>query len=327
MEYNECMGLLARTKEIIFYDFETEGLSPETCLPIQLAAIKVDANTLKVLDTLNIYLNPNRPLEPKITEITGITDEFLLSNGVLEKDAFPKIYEFFGESPTVCGHNIKYFDNKFLTALYNRHGKTIYLKSMDTLLLARQLIPKKEIGSHKLQSVAEFYQIKDLEFHNAFDDTKACLEIFKPLMIESRKKFEKAKKQNLGFPVDFWYYKGYRGQERVYIADSLGNKVYYDNRDKSYGIKDSDIEHYNIEAFEKSITSKYGLYISDLFVRAKQNWIDKYSSIVGKVFSFTNEEELKSKVRYFKNNSLDIVVTDDTIRVVKFSPSRKGKEV
>lgn len=79
-------------QDIVFFDFETTSVNPHTCQPIQLAALIIDGRKLEIRENslFNSYIRPIfeqedceklqlDPLTPKITELTGITEETLLA--------------------------------------------------------------------------------------------------------------------------------------------------------------------------------------------------------------------------------------------------------
>ena len=114
---------------MIVFDLETTGLpkaegSDLDIQPriIEFGAIKLNdeqlynglgsAGTLKEIDRLEFFCNPGHMLDPKITKITGITDEML-------KDEKPfvayykKLCEFFLGEEHIFAHNLP-FDRKIL---------------------------------------------------------------------------------------------------------------------------------------------------------------------------------------------------------------------
>ena len=85
------MQIAIQTNTPVFvFDVETEGLDPVKHHIIQLSALKIDPETFEVLDKINVFINPCRPLSDKVKEITGYTDEFL-ATCPLEVEAFPEI--------------------------------------------------------------------------------------------------------------------------------------------------------------------------------------------------------------------------------------------
>lgn len=251
-------------KEIIVFDTETTGLNKNQDVIIQISAIKFEIDNegnLNKKDILDLYINPDYPLPPKITEITGINDE-LLEDKPLEEEAFKKsIYPFFGENPNIAAHNEK-FDVGFMEELYKRNSKSFNPKyRLDTLEMARDLVDKKESNSFKLCDVAKYYGIDEgVEFHNALGDvsvTAKCIIIF---YNEYRKKDNETnlKKDTIKpkvYSCNYW--EKYK-LKRIYVETDKG-KVFYDIIGKTWNVcKDSvydeneiDFEYIRKQCFEK----------------------------------------------------------------------------
>ena len=113
---------------MIAFDLETTGLPKaegsnldEQPKIIEFGAVKLDDESLKEVDRLEFFVNPNQILEPKITKITGITDDML-------KEAKPfiahykKLCEFFVGEKTLVAHNLP-FDRKILRFELQRADK------------------------------------------------------------------------------------------------------------------------------------------------------------------------------------------------------------
>ncbi len=90
--------------------------------------------------TWHSYINPERSLPEKVTEITGLTEEFL-KDKPLFIDIIDDFLEFVGNSNLVA-HNAE-FDRNFINAeLFRCNKKTIpEHKFIDTLVLAREKFP------------------------------------------------------------------------------------------------------------------------------------------------------------------------------------------
>ncbi|WP_281285192.1 3'-5' exonuclease, partial [Brevibacillus centrosporus] len=71
--------------DITVFDFETTGLNPRNERVIEMAAIRVIKG--QIVSGFHTLVKPGRQLSPKITEITGITDE-MLTDAMDENIAF-----------------------------------------------------------------------------------------------------------------------------------------------------------------------------------------------------------------------------------------------
>lgn len=230
----------------IVFDTETSGLNSDVDRIIEIAATKLSLPDFKTIDKLHLYIRPAFLISEKITEITGITNEMLRSHEY-EEDLFVQICEFFQEEPEVLvAHNAP-FDIRFLTAMYSRNNKELkptYV--LDTLEMAKDLIPKEKTKDYKLGTLAELYGLTEgIQFHSAMDDTHVCSLLFQ---IFAKDYSEIAAKQsdttsNLRKPRIFsiGYWEGFRGLCRAYVHTDFG-ALFYDIRYKSWGSKDANID-------------------------------------------------------------------------------------
>lgn len=237
--------------EIIFFDCETTGLSPDKDYIIELAALKYsieDGTELRKKDTLHLYLKPPFAISEKITELTGITNAFLADKKD-ESALFQEIYQFFGNTPVLGGHN-EPFDQGFLSELYYRHGKILNpVGTVDTLEMARDLL---ELKSYKLGLVYEALGLSSVtHFHCALDDITATEEIFEILYntyFEELGKKEERKIRPIVFSARYWA--GYRGNSRIYVSTNMGS-VFYNIRSKYWDTKDAPMDSMDMEFVEQ----------------------------------------------------------------------------
>lgn len=139
-------------------DTETVGLGkpPKVSGVVSVAYLKIDPNTLEVLDEFYSLVNPGCPIEPGASAIHGIQDA--------DVEGKPYLHELFKVTqPTVAiGHNHP-FDAKFLDTEYeNKVG------AYCTLAGARSLY--RNAPNHKLQTLADFLGLRRGEAHNALGD-------------------------------------------------------------------------------------------------------------------------------------------------------------
>ena len=266
---NLLFEVLTKCNEIILFDTETTGFNANNNHIIQISAIKYKIEsdesdkTFTETDRLNIYINPGYCVPPKITEITGITDDLLFDKPD-EDESFDEIYNFFLNVDAVAAYNIS-FDQRFMEAMYERHNKAFKPKySLDVLKMAKDLIDKDDTPNFKLGTIANLYGVdKDLTFHNSMDDVIAMARILSVFCFEYQKREEekkeleltrKAKPKKIPIISQMNYWKGYRGMSRIYIHTNLG-AFYYDIRNKIWDKKSDnlyDLEEVDMEALRKS---------------------------------------------------------------------------
>ena len=179
-------GTIIPGRVVTIFDTETTGLS-ETAKIIQFSAIKykiMDDFKLSKIEDMDIYINPRESLSKTITKITGITDEMLFYADDEERWGNP-IFSFLKSSDVLAGYNVP-FDMRMVRQMAERLGVDIdeieCLPEIDVMEMARDMIPKKELDSHKLSSVAD-YLLPDVgfRFHSAIDDVMATAGVFEAL--------------------------------------------------------------------------------------------------------------------------------------------------
>lgn len=170
----------------IWGDTETTGLSNEKERMTEIALIKTDSN-FNIIDTYETLINPEREITPKITELTGITEE-MISESDKYDEAIPKIKEWWTKDTDnkqiiFVAHNCP-FDKGFINKATNDIlGEEIVNDFIDTVSVARELKPFWR--NHKLDTCAKKFGIVNENHHRAMNDTMVLLEIGKILIKEA----------------------------------------------------------------------------------------------------------------------------------------------
>lgn len=162
--------------EIIIFDVETTGLSPSQDRLTEIGAVRM--RNMQVVETFNIMVNPERPIPPKIVELTGITDS-MVEDAPKEAEALRKFMEFCGNSPTLAAHNAR-FDTSFVRNVCKRHQITFDFVTLDTLVLCKCMLPT--MSRHKLDGVAKALKLGKFDHHRASDDAQMLAKIYKELV-------------------------------------------------------------------------------------------------------------------------------------------------
>lgn len=156
-------------------DVETTGLSPKNCEMIEIAALKIRDN--KVIDSFSSLIQPSCALPEIITKITGITDDDLIGAETIET-VLPKFLEFVN-TDAIVGHNIT-FDINFIRAACDQlYGKSFYNDYINTLRISKNIV--HTVKNHRLETLAEYFDIKPDEAHRALADCYTTYELFKKL--------------------------------------------------------------------------------------------------------------------------------------------------
>ena len=158
-------------------DLETSGGSPKSGAGItEIGVVKVRGGA--VLGTFQSFVDPGHSLPPFITQLTGITDEMLLSAPFID-EVLPTLFEFLGspDETVLVAHNSP-FDMSFLkaAALAHEFAWPHYL-TVDTARLARAVLDHDEVVNCKLGTLAEFFNAQTSPNHRALDDALATVDV------------------------------------------------------------------------------------------------------------------------------------------------------
>jgi len=130
---------LSGIREIVF-DTETTGFDAKGDDRItEIGCIEI-IDLLPTGESYHAYLDPQRDISAKVTEITGLTREFL-DGKPLFKDVAQDFLDFVGDSPLIA-HNAD-FDRGFINASLIRAGfdPVPPARFIDTLRMARAKFP------------------------------------------------------------------------------------------------------------------------------------------------------------------------------------------
>ena len=154
-------------EEFVAFDLETTGLSSQTDEIIEIGAVILKNG--QEVKRFQSFVDPGRPLERKIVELTGITDEMLRGAPKISQ-VLPEFLEFCGDRVLVA-HNAD-FDTGFIRTACRKLGLAYPFTSVDTLILAQNLMP--QLNKHKLDVVANALSLPEFNHHRAADDAMIC---------------------------------------------------------------------------------------------------------------------------------------------------------
>lgn len=167
---SECSPLQRNTYVVI--DLETTGADASTCRVTELAFIKVREG--RIAGEFTTLVNPERPVPPFISAMTGITDA-MVRQAPKFKQVAEEALEFLGDS-VVVAHNAK-FDVKFLSAELDRAiGLGLGLPNVCTLQTARHIV--HGLPNYQLQTVAAHYAVEIQGRHRAGGDARATAQVW-----------------------------------------------------------------------------------------------------------------------------------------------------
>lgn len=209
-ESSENSSIIEREPNVMYFDFETTGLNPfhdkiiELCFlndtPYLLEReIKHISNNNTDEESvfedehfLGTLVNPKRKFDEKITQITGIHPYDLINKPSIE-EMYPIVTNFLdnGMDNYLIAHNCHGFDEIILKKLL-KDADTRYvlenIRFMDTLLLARKLMP--ELYRFSQKSLCDYFKI-ETKSHRADEDCKALRSIYHKLLGVYRKRVSK----------------------------------------------------------------------------------------------------------------------------------------
>ena len=154
-------------------DLETTGATPASCEITEVGAVKYVGGEL--VGTFDTLVNPDAPIPPTITVLTGITQAMVIDAPRIA-EVLPALLEFIGNA-VIVGHNVR-FDMSFLNAAAERlgYGK-LPNPTSDTLGLARRLL-RSEVRRLNLSSLAAHFRSPVTPNHRAMADAQATAHVF-----------------------------------------------------------------------------------------------------------------------------------------------------
>lgn len=161
-------------------DLETTGFSAVTEKITEVGIMKIKQG--EIIDKFSCFVNPEKHIPQRVTEVTNITDDMVKDAETIEK-VFPKILEFI-EGSVLVAHNAP-FDMGFLKQNAKRLGHEFDYTYLDTLSLAKDLFPNYK--KYQLGKIAENLDIKVEVAHRALDDVDTTVKVFN-VMIDMLKK-------------------------------------------------------------------------------------------------------------------------------------------
>ncbi|MDO5616090.1 MAG: 3'-5' exonuclease [Cruoricaptor ignavus] len=156
-------------------DIESNGGAFRKESIIEIAIYKYDGHS--IVDQFISLVNPEADITNFVQKLTGITQKMVRTA--------PKFHEIarrvveITEGTTLVGHNID-FDYRMLRQSFSRLGYEFKINVLDTIPLAKKLIPEAE--SYSLSKLVKSLGIPLTEAHRAGGDARATLDLFKLLI-------------------------------------------------------------------------------------------------------------------------------------------------
>lgn len=218
--------------EFISFGLETTGLGFENDRITEVGAVRVVNGT--VTESFDTFVDPERHIPEKITELTGITDE-MVAGAPKEEEAVRSFLEFCGNAVLVA-HNAP-FDTGFLRASCARTGLSFTSTYIDSLPICRAMLPG--LKKFKLDIVANHLNLPKFNHHRACDDAKVLADIFIILLgrMKSDKGLDDISQLNSGLGAadvtklrsyhQILLVKNYTGLKNLYKLVSMAHLKYF----------------------------------------------------------------------------------------------------
>lgn len=194
----------------IFFDFETDGLDPETSVPTELAMIAYSIDQQKELARFSTYIQPpeGHEIDMSVLSKTDVTIGDIHS-GVPQKEVLKMMDKFVRANtpkgkltrtskPTLCGHNVG-FDLARIRKMHSDANKDPFklfasnsgeFTSVCTLQLSRIVLEYTDSeydGGYSLGALCSHFGIPLFNAHGAMADTVATMKIFEILRTDASK--------------------------------------------------------------------------------------------------------------------------------------------
>lgn len=180
------------TDTFVCIDLETTGLQPKTDKIIEIGAVRVDEG--RITGEWESLVNPERKLDERIVELTGIRDEQLVG-AKQAAEVLPELLAFLGDRP-LLGHCVS-FDFAFLKRAAAQQKLSFERQGIDTLKIARKYL--QELESRSLSALCIHYEIPH-KAHRALDDARATTALYGKLAEEFYEKETAEGEKNLFVP-------------------------------------------------------------------------------------------------------------------------------
>ncbi|SNC60718.1 DNA polymerase-3 subunit epsilon [Kytococcus aerolatus] len=171
------LGTPLQEVTFVVFDLETTGTGTESEIT-EFGAVKVRGG--EVLGEFQTLVRPTRGIPPRIQVLTGITTAMVVDAPPLA-DVLPSFLEFCGEAVLVA-HNAS-FDTGFVRRACEATGRPHPTNPVvDTLRLARAVLPRGEVPNHRLATLAQHLGVTTPPDHRALHDARATVDLLHALV-------------------------------------------------------------------------------------------------------------------------------------------------
>ena len=166
-------------REYVVVDVETTGGRGANHRITEFAAVRLRGD--RIVDRYQTLLNPERPIPPTISRLTGIS-QAMVANAPRFVDVADTIADFIGDRVFVA-HNVG-FDYRFLRFEFERLGRSFRSPKMCTCSGMRRQYPG--LRSYSLAALCQTFDIPLKQHHRALCDAEAAAELL--VLINERRR-------------------------------------------------------------------------------------------------------------------------------------------
>lgn len=296
-------------------DIESNGAGYRKECIIDIAVYRYDGQ--KIVDQFISLVNPESDITPFVQKLTGITPKMVKTAPKFHEIA-RRIIEITANT-TLVGHNIE-FDYRMLRQSFQRLGYDFKINTLDTIPLAKKLIPDEV--SYSLGKLVKSLGIPLTNHHRAEGDARATLELFKLLVSKDteneivQKQYDetnaktyinkiKELTQDLPNEKGFVYFQNESGKiifsDHVQDINKFSKKV-FNSKSKKWEAIQNEVEQINYELTGTDIIAKlllnskgikkrdpltFGLYHRSDKYMVEKNKLNKVEKPILKFRSFT----------------------------------------
>ncbi|AZA59206.1 MULTISPECIES: 3'-5' exonuclease [Chryseobacterium] len=296
-------------------DIESNGAGYRKECIIDIAIYRYDGQ--KIIDQFISLVNPESDITPFVQKLTNITPKMVKTAPRFHEIA-RRIVEITANT-TLVGHNID-FDYRMLRQSFQRLGYDFKINTLDTIPLAKKLIPDEV--SYSLGKLVKSLGIPLTNHHRAEGDARATLELFKLLIskdteneiIQKQHEESNAKTyinkikeltQDLPNEKGFVYFQNEEGKIILsdYVQDiNKFSKKVFNSKSKKWDQIQKDVKQINYELTGTDIIAKlilnskgikkkeilpFGLYHRNQKYVVEKNKLNKAEKPILKFRSFT----------------------------------------
>ena len=263
------------------FDLETTGFNAGgDDQIIEIGAVLIKNG--EIIDRFDEFIDPKRPLQNKIVELTNITDDMLRGKDD-EKTVVKRFIKWFKDYPIVA-HNAK-FDTSFLEICYKKYNLGEFKNTViDTLELSRALDP--EYSKHSLSALVKRYEVpweEDAHHRADYDAEGTALILHKMLKKLSSKKYNSISELNNLVDQKEIHKYGRTYHVNLLVKNKIGLKnlfkiISYANT--TYLYKTPRILRSKLNELREGLLIGSGCYESEVFIEARSKSEEELRNII-----------------------------------------------